>query len=378
MRAILIINSGSSSLKWKVFDHGSMKTLSEGSIERIGLSKSFLLQKKKIISVKASDHTDAIGIALSSIRLDRKVFVAVGHRITHGGEQFIEPTLITPKVLKKLTALSPLAPIHQPSQLSGIRACQRHLPMIKQYGVFDTAFFHTMPDHVYLYALPLHFYKKYHIRRYGFHGISHEYVAKEASKKIGKPLSRLNMITCHLGSGSSIAAIRNGKAFDTTMGMTPCEGLTMSTRAGDLDPMVPLFLLKHAHLTVEQIEKILFRESGILGISGISSDFRDILHALSFRVPSFRPTRRTYSRQEKKRCQLALSMFLYDIARYLASYFGLIAHVHALVFTGGIGERSALIRRLILSNIRLPRDTKIFVIPANEELAIAEKMKALL
>ncbi len=376
MKYILVINCGSATLKFKIFESGSLEELMSGIVERIGLSGSFVEVKRRNKIVKkncaAKNHGEALVAALkiisdSGFRISD--FSKVGHRVVHGGEELVRPVLITPAVLKKIEKYSKLSPLHNPVNLLGIRAALKHLPGAKNFAVFDTAFYSTLPDYAYLYAIPWIFYKKYGIRRYGFHGISHEYVANEAVKKIRKPLSKLNLITCHLGSGASVTAIRAGKAVDTSMGFTPLEGLVMSTRSGDLDPEIPLYLIRECKIKPEEAENILNHKSGLLGIAG-SADMREILTAAGHKIPGF-----SGKKINKKFAGLALKIFVYRIQKYIGAYSAVLGKTDGVVFTGGIGERNQTVRNLIVKNLKIPSKPKILAIPTNEELMIARKIK---
>ncbi|MFH1226232.1 MAG: acetate/propionate family kinase, partial [bacterium] len=291
-----------------------------------------------------------------------------GHRVVHGGEEFIKPTLITPSVLNRLAKYNQLAPLHNPVNLACLKVCQQELRGVKNIAVFDTAFYQTVPDYIYLYALPLEYYQKYKIRRYGFHGLAHQSASEEAARTLNKKLNQLNLVTCHLGSGSSITAIKKGQALDTTMGFTPLEGLTMSSRAGDLDAMVPLYLMKELKMNLAEIIDLLNKQSGLLGIAGVK-DMREVLSAAGYKIIGFKSRKKI----NKKSAKLALRMFVYDAQRYINSYLGLLGGADAIVFTGGIGERSSIIRQLIMNGIKWPVKIKTLVITADEELLIARR-----
>lgn len=375
---ILVINAGSATLKFKVYDQ-SLKELTGGIVERIGLKGSFFSYrvnnpgaKTENLAVRVKNHSQAVKIVLKFLKKLGCNIELVGHRVVHGGEEFVKPTLVDKAVLKKLEKYNQLAPLHNPLNLECIKVCQKRLKRVKNIAVFDTAFYHTVPDYIYLYALPLSYYRHYHIRRYGFHGIAHNYALLAAAKKLGKKPSELNLINCHLGSGSSITAIKSGKALDTTMGFTPLEGLTMSTRAGDLDATLPLYLMKNLKMSIKKIEKLFNEESGLLGIAG-TRDMREVLIASGHKVKDFK-TNRLYNSQEKKRAKLALDMFVYDVQRYLNSYLGLLGQVDAIVFTGGIGERSQVIRQLVLKGVKWPNKLKTLVVSVNEEMMIAQEV----
>ena len=379
MKYILVINSGSATLKFKVFDFVNLKEITSGIVERIGLPGSFIESKIKKQKSKhgctARDHEEALKVALREIencKLQIENFSLVGHRVVHGGEEFTKPTFVTAATLKKLAKYDKLSPLHNPANLMGIRACQKLLPQAKNIAVFDTGFYSTLPDYAYTYAIPIGFYKKHAIRRYGFHGISHEYVAIEAAKILKKPLAKLNLITCHLGSGASITAVRGGRAVDTSMGFTPLEGLAMSTRSGDLDPAIPLFLIRELKLSPQEVDNILNKKSGLLGLSGFS-DMREVLTAAGYKVEGFKSKK--VSVGKKKLSNLALQVFVYRIRKYLGAYGAVLGKVDAIVFTAGIGERNKTVRDLIMKDIKISGQPKILAIPTNEELMIAKKIK---
>ncbi len=374
---ILIINAGSATLKFKLYNSNLQEEVL-GIVERIGLNRSFFsFQVRKQGSgfqnfpESIKDHEQAMRLVLEKLKKGGYKISAIGHRVVHGGEEFTEPIIINEQVLQKLEKYNQLAPLHNPHNLTCLKICRRWLPQVKNVAVFDTAFYKTIPDYIYLYALPLEFYQKHHIRRYGFHGISHQYAAQEAALKLKKKLEQINLITCHLGSGNSITAIKKGKALDTTMGFTPLEGLTMSTRAGDLDAMVPLYLMKELNMDIKKVIELLNEKSGWLGIAGIK-DMREVLLAAGYKVKDFK-IKKEYSSKEKKLAKLALQMFVYDVQRYLNSYLGLLGKTEAIVFTGGIGERSPVVKQLIMKGIKWPGRIKTLVVPANEELLIARE-----
>jgi len=351
---ILVINAGSSSLKYKLFGRG-FQVLSKGLIERIGQKGG------------PSDHSIALMDVLKKLEkagTDLSLIRGVGHRVVHGGEEFVKPTRITPKVLKRLKAYSKLAPLHNPPNLRGIGATIKKLKGVQNVAVFDTAFFSTIPDHAYMYALPYQLYKKEKIRKYGFHGTSHEYVTGEAAKKLRKPLSKLKLITCHLGSGSSVTAVKNGKAIDTTMGFTPLEGLTMSSRCGDIDPAIPTYLIRHLKMSPKEVDDMMNFKSGLIGISG-HKDMRDVMKLAKGKGTA------------ANRAKLAVNMYTYDVARYVAQFDGILGGADAIVFTAGIGENSPLIRKAIMKWLS-PKKWKTLVIPTDEEGAIARQTAKLL
>lgn len=381
MKYILVINSGSATLKFALFEKNLLKKIASGIVERIGLRGSFLeskiLNQKLKINRAVSNHGEALRLILnqlSKISNIKSEISFVGHRVVHGGEEFIKPTPITLANLKKLAKYDKLSPLHNPANLMGIRACQKLLPGAKNVAVFDTGFYSTLPDYAYTYAIPIDFYKKHSVRRYGFHGISHEYVVNEAGKILKKPLAKLNLITCHLGSGASITAIRGGKAVDTSMGFTPLEGLVMSTRSGDIDPVIPLYLIRELKIKPEEVDNILNKKSGLLGLSGFS-DMRDVLTAAGYSVPGFKGKK--VSAKKKKLAKLALQIFVYRIKKYLGAYAAVLGKVDAIVFTAGIGERNKTVRDLIMKDLKICSEPKILAIPTNEELMIARKLKKL-
>ncbi len=354
---ILVVNAGSATLKFKVFNFADLKLVREGIVERIGLRNSFIEIGKRKEFKPVKNHEQAFSLVISKLNDLKKNIVLVSHRVVHGGEEFTKPILITQNVLHRLKAYNKLAPLHNPVNLSCIAASMRYLKNVPDAAVFDTAFFSTLPRYAFIYALPLKYYKRDKIRRYGFHGISHEYVAMEAAKKIKKPLNKQNLITCHLGSGCSITAIKNGKAIDTSMGFTPLEGLVMSTRSGSIDPAIPLYLIRNLKMKENEVNNLLNKKSGLFGLSGFS-DMREIL-----------------KRKEKPISKLTLDIFIYNIKKYVGAYAAILGKVDAIVFTAGIGERSPLIRKLIAQG--LPK-YRTLVIPTNEELMIAKKTKNLI
>ena len=389
---ILVLNCGSSSIKYQVVNGSTLQWLVRGNISRIGEQNSEIWQQKnKGGQVKFNktikDHEQAIkqildGLlskATGSIKDISEIF-AIGHRVVHGGEYFSQPTLITEDVLKKIDECSPLAPLHNPPQIKGIQACRKLLPGIPEVAVFDTAFHQTMPKTSYLYGIPFKYYEKYKIRRYGFHGTSHYYVANRAAKLEGKPIKDLKIITCHLGNGSSLAAINGGKCMDTSMGFTPLEGLLMGTRSGDIDCSAVLYLMKQENISMDQMDDMLNTKSGLKGLSGNSNDMEKILKGAS-------------SKEEMS--QTALEIFCYRIKKYIGAYAAALGRLDVLVFTAGIGENSATVRTkscegldflgIVLDHYENAQTksvekliskkdarVKVWVIPTNEELVIAE------
>jgi len=347
---ILVINSGSSSIKYKLFDMPGEKNSVHGVIEHIGEKGS-----------RIQDHYTGLKLVLKKIEgVD-----AVGHRVVHGGEEFKKPTLIDASVIRKIKQYCLLAPLHNPANLAGILACKKLLPGVKQVAVFDTAFHQTLPDYAYIYGLPYEYYKKFGIRKYGFHGTSHEYVAHEAARLMKKPLNKLKVITCHLGNGCSIAAVDNGKSVDTSMGFTPLEGLLMGTRCGDIDPALVTYIMQKNKFGIPEMEDILNKESGLKGISGISNDMRVLQESV---------------RSKDKRARLAIGIFTYRIKKYIGAYITIMSGCDCVVFTGGIGENQDKIRSEIYKTAfsHLKKKPRILVIPTNEELMIARKAHKLI
>lgn len=340
---ILVINSGSSSIKYQLFDMPGQKVITKGRIEHIGEKGSFV-----------KDHYTGLKLILNKIE---KVS-CVGHRVVHGGEKFTRPAVISAGVIRDIRNCCKLAPLHNPANLAGILACKKLLPGIPQVAVFDTAFHQTLKDYAYIYGLPYGYYKRLGIRKYGFHGTSHEYVARRAAAMIKRPFNKLKIITCHLGNGCSITATKFGKSLDTSMGFTPLEGLVMGTRCGDIDPAAITHIMHKEKLSVRETEDILNRQSGLLGISGISNDMRMIESA---------------ARRLNKRAVLALKIFVYRVRKYIGAYTAVMGGLDVLVFTAGIGENQGRVRRTITNGLfsYLKRRPKILVIPTNEELMIA-------
>jgi len=367
----LVINSGSSSIKYQLFDMKKLKLLCKGTIERIGEEAARLFHKKQDEEVlkkkvEAKTHKTAIRILLDALTDPEHGAIsniedigAIGHRVVHGAEEFSESVLITNRIVESVKKYNELAPLHNPPAISGIKACMEILPEIKQVAVFDTAFHQTMPDYAYLYALPIGLYKKYKIRRYGFHGTSHRYVAKKAADVLKKPLEKLKLITCHLGNGCSITAIDGGKSVDTSMGFTPLEGLVMGTRTGDIDPAIVFFLMKKEKLDPKSISDVLNKKSGLLGLSGVSNDMRDIGEEI---------------KNGNKRAARAIEVFIYRIKKYIGAYIAAMNGVDAIVFTAGIGENQPFIKERIkkdLSFLTKATKARFLTVPTNEELLIA-------
>lgn len=363
---ILVINCGSSSAKYQLFDVKTYRFLAKGIVERIGEANSDLIHQKNSKAalkkrVLCKDHDAAIKI-IAYVLTDKRYGVissiheikGIGHRVVHGGEEFKQSTLITHQVIGSIEKYSELAPLHNPPSLLGIKACSKILKGIPQVAVFDTSFHQTMPQVAFLYGLPFKYYKKYGIRRYGFHGTSHRFVAEEAAKELKRPLNKLKLVTCHLGNGCSMTAVDRGRSIDTSMGFTPLEGLLMGTRSGDLDPAIVLYILEKEKISLNRINDILNKESGLLGISGVSNDMRDL-------------TKGT------KRAKLAIEIFIYRIKKYIGAYQAAMSGLDAVVFTAGIGEHNPWLIKKIARDMKniVPKKTKFLVIPTNEELLIA-------
>lgn len=386
---ILVINSGSATLKFELFDAKELKSELNGILERIGLNKSFLSitgyqYKSKVIfnyPKGVKDHSLAFKHCFEGIKtcgFDTTRIIAVGHRVVHGGEEFYKPVTITKNVIRKIEKYCKLAPLHNPVSLAGINASIKLLPKIKNIAVFDTSFYKSLPDHTKFYALPTKYYDQYKIRRYGFHGISHQYVARQAAEVLNKSLSRLKLVTCHLGSGCSVTAIKHGKAIDTSMGFTPLEGILMGTRSGSIDPAIVIYMARELKMDMKEIDRILQKESGLKGMSG-TSDMREILIVSGYSVPGFILSKK-FTKQERKRARIALKMFIYQVQKYIISYTNAMSGMDAIVFTAGIGERNFTVRRMILRGLKLIKNNKykVLVIPTDEELAIAQEVKEII
>ena len=375
----LIINSGSTSLKFSVFNR-DLKIICRGIVDRIGLPTSFFNYqegngKPKIINYSSGIKNHEIAVKLIVDILPQNIYDQIniiGHRVVHGGEIFTKPVVVTQQVIKQLEKFNDLAPLHNPINIKTILACQKHFNEVKHIVFFDTAFFKDLPDYAYLYSLPLKYYEQNKIRKYGFHGLSHQNMLEFASEKLKKKKEKLNLITCHLGGGSSVTLIKDGKAFDTSMGFTPLEGLTMSTRSGDLDPAVLIYLQKNLKMTVDQINELLNYESGMYGICGLK-DMRDVLQAAGYHIKGYKLLRK-YNNREKEKARLALKIFIYDIQRYITSFAGMVKHLDAIVFSGAIGYYSDIIRNLILQDIYFPSKPKILVCEQNEERLMADEL----
>jgi len=387
---IIILNCGSSSIKYQLVDMPEKAVLAKGLVEKIGLNGSRIkhindMGRETILDSNIADHQTGMEMVFDILVSKENGCVkslsevdAVGHRVVHGGEDFSGSVPITDEVIAALEKCVELAPLHNPPNLEGIYTMKRLLPDVPQVGVFDTAFHQTMPEHVYMYAIPYVLYKKYQVRRFGFHGTSHKYVSNRACEILGIDINKQKIITCHLGNGSSIAAIKNGKSYDTSMGMTPAEGLIMGTRTGDLDPGALLYMAEKEDASIKETSNLLNKKSGMLGISGVSSDMRDIENAAN---------------EGNHRAQLALEMFAYRVRKYIGAYTAAMGGVDLIVFTGGIGEKDPETRKRILNGLQfmgialneeklgvrgkeimltiLESNVKVMVVPTDEEMMIA-------
>jgi acetate kinase len=387
---VLVINCGSSSIKLALLEPKSGAMPWHALAERLGASDARVVvtpdgEKPRTLALSGAEHAAALDAALKE--LPQLQLAAVGHRVVHGGEAFTESVVLDPRAIDAIEACSDLAPLHNPANLIGIRAALKRLPELGQVAVFDTAFHHSLPAHAYVYAIPYALYEKHRVRKYGFHGTSHRYVAERAAELLGRPLSELNLVTAHLGNGASAAAVRGGKSVDTTMGLTPLEGLVMGTRSGDVDPNLHQFLVEHAGMTLEQVTDLLNKESGLLGLSGASNDMRNLLQLEA---------------AGNTRAKLAIDVFCYRLAKGVLGLCAALPSLDALVFTGGIGENAAPVRERAvraLSILGLRIDAKrneqhgktsggivsedaspirILVVPTNEELVIAREAVRLL
>ncbi len=387
---VLVINAGSSSLKYQLLNPDTQEILAKGLCERIGIDGKFTYKPTGKTAVKAADvamptHSEAIQTVLNAL-VDKDNGVigsmaeidAVGHRVVHGGEKFAKSVLITDEVMAAIEECNPLAPLHNPANIIGIRACQKLMPNTPMVAVFDTAFHQTMPPVAYTYALPYEYYEQDKVRRYGFHGTSHKYVAQRAAAMLGKPIEELKLISCHLGNGSSITAINGGKSVDTSMGFTPLAGLPMGTRAGDLDAGILQYLMNKHGMNIDEMLNVLNKKSGVEGISAISSDFRDLESAEA---------------QGNQRAELALRVFDYSVKKYIGAYAAAMGGVDAVIFTAGVGENGPETRESACAGLEFlgikidPEKDKVrgkemdvsaddakvrvLVIPTNEELMIA-------
>ncbi len=392
---VLVINCGSSSLKYQLINSDTEDVLAKGLCERIGIDGRLVYQKagcdKEITEAAMPTHKEAIQMVLDALVNDKTGAVkslsevnAVGHRIVHGGEKFASSVVITDEVLEAVAQCNDLAPLHNPANLIGINACKELMPGVPMVAVFDTAFHQTMPEKAYLYGLPYEYYENYKVRRYGFHGTSHSFVSKETARFLGMDLENSKIIVCHLGNGASISAVKDGKCVDTSMGLTPLEGLVMGTRSGDIDPAIMEYIAKKENLDIAGVMNVLNKKSGLEGISGLSSDFRDLTAG---------------AKEGNKRAIAAIEVFCYRVAKYVGSYVAAMNGVDAIAFTAGIGENVGLVREKICSylgylGITLDAEAnaksgdncvisaadskvKVAVIPTNEELAICRETVAL-
>ena len=392
---VLVINCGSSSLKYQLIDSQTEAVLAKGLCERIGIDGRLVYEKagcdKEVTEAAMPTHKQAIQLVLDALvnpttgAIESLAAIdAVGHRVVHGGEKFATSTVLTEEVINVIEECNDLAPLHNPANLIGIRACQELMPNVPMVAVFDTAFHQTMPEVAYMYGLPYEYYEKYSVRRYGFHGTSHSYVSKRAADILGKDYSELKTIVCHLGNGASICAVNGGKSVDTSMGLTPLEGLIMGTRSGDVDPSILDFIAQKENLTLSQVMNVLNKKSGVEGISGVSSDFRDLAAAAA---------------EGNKRAALAIDAFAYRVVKYIGAYVAAMNGVDAICFTAGLGENDAAVRAKIVANLSYlgieideeanntrgkeivistaDSKVKVLAIPTNEELAICRETVAL-
>ncbi len=388
---VLVLNCGSSSVKYKLFQMPEGRVLAQGGVEKLGLADSFLKFKlpsgeKVVLEKDMPEHTIAIDFILQTITGSEYGCIkslseidAVGHRLVHGGDKFNKSVLIDQEVVAKVTECIALAPLHNPSTLKGVAAVTELMPNVPQVGVFDTAFHQTMPDYAYMYAVPYEYYKKYGVRRYGFHGTSHRFVSKRACEFLGLDYNKTRIITAHIGNGASMAAIKNGECIDTTMGLTPTDGLMMGTRSGEVDPGALVFIAEKEGMNIAQLSDMVNKKSGVLGISGISSDMREIEDAIA---------------RDDERAKLALKMYDYRIKKYVGAYAAALGGVDVLVFTGGVGENQTTTREIVCAgmeymgieidnelNAKIRGEetllstpntkVKVVVIPTDEELMIA-------
>ena len=392
---VLVINCGSSSLKYQLIDSESEKVLAKGLCERIGIDGRLTYQKagldKEITEAPMPTHKEAIKMVLDALTNEKTGAIksldevgAVGHRMVHGGEKFTCSAVIDDEMIKAVESCNDLAPLHNPANLIGVNACKELMPNVPMVGVFDTAFHQTMPKKAYLYGLPYEYYEKYGVRRYGFHGTSHSFVSKETAKFLGLDLENSKIIVAHLGNGASISAVKNGKCVDTSMGLTPLAGLVMGTRCGDIDPAIMEYIAKKEDLDIAGVMNVLNKKSGVQGISGVSSDFRDLEEGMD---------------NGNERCADAIEVFCYNVAKFIGAYAAAMNGVDAIAFTAGIGENGPIVREKVLeylgylgaeldpeanqkrgdNNVISTADSKVkvCVIPTNEELAICRDTVAL-
>lgn len=388
---ILVLNCGSSSIKYQLFDIETKNVLAKGGIEKIALEGSFLKfnlpnGEKETITTAIPEHTTGVSLIIDVLTSEKYGVVksineidAVGHRMVHGGEKFSTSTLLTEKVLEDFTACSELAPLHNPANLKGVNAVKEIAPEMPQVGVFDTSFHQTMPNYAYMYALPYELYEQYGVRRYGFHGTSHRYISKRALEMLNIPAEGSRIITCHIGNGGSITAVKDGKSVDTSMGLTPLEGLMMGTRSGDIDPGAIPFIMEKLNLDSKGLSDLLNKKSGVAGVSGVSSDMREVNAAVA---------------EGNKRAELANEMYFYRIKKYIGAYAAAMGGVDAIVFAGGVGENQFDCRREVLKGLEFlgveldqevnertrgveaflstpESKVKVLLIPTDEELMIA-------
>lgn len=393
MKKIIAINAGSSSLKFQLIEMPEENVLAKGMVERIGLENSIFGMsygdKKDNLTLDIPDHGKAVEILLEQLKESGVIksldeIDGIGHRVVHGAEKFSDSVLVDDEVIEQIEKVSELAPLHNPPNLTGVKAFRDILPNVPAVAVFDTAFHQTMPPESYLYSLPMEYYTDFGIRKYGFHGTSHKYVSERAAEMLGQPLENLRLITCHIGNGASIAAVKNGESIDTTMGFTPLEGVTMGTRSGSLDPALIPYIMDKTGKNVDEVLQMLNKESGLLGLSGFSSDLRDI---------------QDKANEGDERAEIALTIFADRIHQYIGSYAAKMNGVDAIIFTAGIGENSITVRERVLSGlefmgvywdpvlnqvqgeeaeITFPRSpVKVLVIPTNEEIMIARDVARL-
>ncbi len=394
---ILVINCGSSSLKYQLIDMKNEEVIAKGLAERIGIEGSVLKHQpgnsdKITIERPMPTHKEAMQTLVDALTdknygviKDMGEIAAVGHRVVHAGEKFAYSVMLDEDVMNALKECIEIAPLHNPPNIMGIEACRDIMPNVPMVGVFDTAFHQTMPKEAYIYAIPYEFYEKYKIRRYGFHGTSHKYVSERAAEMLGKPLEELKLITCHLGNGASVAAVKYGKSVETSMGFTPLEGLAMGTRSGDIDPAIIKYLADKENLSVAKVDEILNKKSGVLGISGVSSDFRDVEGAAD---------------NGNERAKLALDVYYHKVKKYIGAYMAIMNGADAIIFTAGLGENSPETRRDVCKDmsflgieideaknkvrgkeVDLSKDgskVKVLLVPTNEELMIARDTKKII
>ena len=386
---VLVVNCGSSSIKYQLINMENEEVMAKGYLEKIGLPDSFLTHRvngeKYRIERVITNHEEGIKLVLDQLLdenygviKDLKEIDAVGHRVVHGGEKFSDSVIITDEVIDAMKECIPLAPLHNPAGITGIEACKKVLPDVPMVGVFDTAFHQTIPEEAYIYAIPYEYYEKYRIRKYGFHGTSHKFVSRRVAELMGKPVEDLKIITCHLGQGGSLCAVKGGKSVDTSMGLTPLAGIPMGTRSGDIDPSIVTFLMKQENLTPDEMDTILNKKSGKLGISGVSFDDRDIEAAAA---------------EGNKRAKLAIDTFAYQVLGYIGRYAAQMNGVDVITFAGGVGEngpevRSQICKSLEFLGVKIDEEknkvrgkeceistpdskVKVYIIPTNEELMIA-------